>query len=98
MNFGYISTTTTSTTISTTNHLLATRSIIDDIGSAVNGAAHMSGLVRSKQGPFRLADCLTEDQWNFDSLRRHIVKCTEIVDPLPPIDKRKLEWRRLENQ
>lgn len=51
------------------------RTLISDIARACNGRAHMTGLVRCKQGPFVLTDCLYEQDWKYqeliDTLHRH---------------------------
>jgi tRNA pseudouridine55 synthase len=52
------------------------RSCISDIGKACESRAHMTSLVRTKQGPFDLDDCLHLDDWNFDAICAHIIKCS----------------------
>ena len=51
------------------------RTLISDIAKLCGGRAHMTGLVRCKQGPFVLTDCLYEQNWNYseilETLRRH---------------------------
>lgn len=42
----------------------------------MDGRAHMTKLLRTKQGPFTLDDCLQEDQWSFDAIVRHISLCS----------------------
>lgn len=53
------------------------RTLISDIARACKGRAHMTGLVRCKQGPFVLADCVHEQDWKYqdlvDALHRHNV-------------------------
>ena len=39
------------------------RSLISDIARSLDGRAHMTELVRTKQGPFLLKDCLAVEQW-----------------------------------
>lgn len=47
---------------------LYVRSLIEDIGRSIDGAAHMTSLVRTKQGPFTLANCLHESDWKVDKI------------------------------
>lgn len=52
------------------------RTMIEDIGRAVDSAAHMTALTRTKQGPFGLDDCLTEGDCNdADKIIAHIETC-----------------------
>jgi len=44
------------------------RSLISDLARSVGGRAHMTDLMRVKQGPFELADCVSIENWNFDDL------------------------------
>ena len=39
------------------------RSLISDLGKACNTRAHMTGLLRTKQGKFQLNDCLYQNEW-----------------------------------
>ena len=39
------------------------RSLISDLGRACNTRAHMTGLLRTKQGVFQLNDCLYKEEW-----------------------------------
>jgi tRNA pseudouridine55 synthase len=52
------------------------RSLISDIGRGCNTRAHMTNLIRTKQGLFSLDDCLYENDWTFDNLCQHIIKST----------------------
>ena len=49
------------------------RSLISDLARACGGRAHMTDLLRVKQGPFEIADCLTEPEWVFDSICERII-------------------------
>ena len=42
------------------------RSLISDLARAVDARAHMTALVRTKQGPFFLKDCLAVEKWKTD--------------------------------
>jgi tRNA U55 pseudouridine synthase TruB len=50
------------------------RSLVRDIGYELGTVATMTGLVRTKQGPFVLEDALTKEDWNasmiYDAIRR----------------------------
>ena len=48
------------------------RTLIDDIGKALGTAAHMTQLLRTKQGPFELQDCLPPEKWTYDEIKSHI--------------------------
>lgn len=52
------------------------RSLVSDIGRSLNSRAHMTALVRTKQGPFTLADCLEQPSWDFVSICKHIQYCS----------------------
>ncbi|GAB5030479.1 trna pseudouridine synthase 1 [Nannochloropsis oceanica] len=43
------------------------RSLISDLARTVDARAHMTALVRTKQGPFFLKDCLPEETWKTDA-------------------------------
>lgn len=49
------------------------RSLIHDLGIKLNTYAHMTSLVRSKQGAFDLSMCLKEEDWNIDNIRKSIL-------------------------
>lgn len=53
------------------------RSLIRDIGYQVDSVATMTALERTKQGPFRLEDCLPRDQWDPDHIYAAIAARTE---------------------
>ena len=57
------------------------RSLIEDMARAVDGAAHMTSLIRTKQGPFVLDDCLppTPDQWTYESICEGIIQGNSIA-------------------
>ena len=42
----------------------------------MEGRAHMTELVRTKQGPFTLDDCLGEEDWNFEAIVEQISRCS----------------------
>lgn len=44
------------------------RSLIADLARVCGGAAHMTALVRTVQGPFALEDTLHEGDWTFDKI------------------------------
>ena len=44
------------------------RTIMSDLGRAVDTRAYMTQLVRSRQGPFVLQDCLRQEEWTFERL------------------------------
>lgn len=53
------------------------RTLIVDLARAVSGRAHMTALLRIKQGIFTLEDCVHKNDWNFESICNGIVRCTE---------------------
>eukprot|EP01038_Epipyxis_sp_PR26KG_P008926 gene8926-12037_t len=55
------------------------RSLISDIGRKAKSAAYMTELLRTKQGPFTLDDCLLQKDWNTNNICNHIIKCSSIV-------------------
>lgn len=44
------------------------RTLMSDLGRAVDTRAYMTQLVRSRQGPFVLQDCLRQEEWTFERL------------------------------
>jgi tRNA U55 pseudouridine synthase TruB len=48
------------------------------VGKACGTHAHMTGLVRLKQGSFTLLDCLHVHEWTYDKIESHIVKIEDI--------------------
>lgn len=48
------------------------RTLIDDVGKALGTAAHMTQLLRTKQGPFELQDCLPPEKWTYEEIKKHI--------------------------
>lgn len=44
------------------------RSLISDLARSCGGRAHMTDLIRTKQGPFVISDCLLEENWNFENI------------------------------
>lgn len=61
------------------------RSIIDDLGDAVDSCAHMTWLERTRQGPFELDDCLAEAHWSFEEICAHTVRCTQLLETEEPV-------------
>ena len=55
------------------------RSVISDIAKSVETRAHMTALLRTKQGPFELNDCLQEQDWSYDKINAAIVRCSKKV-------------------
>lgn len=56
------------------------RSLISDIGEAVESKATMTALLRTKQGPFTLEHCVFPDGWNdFELMCESIDKCSMIA-------------------
>lgn len=56
------------------------RSLVRDIGYELNTVATMTGLVRTKQGPFVLSDALIKDNWTADAIYNAIRKRKEVDD------------------
>jgi hypothetical protein len=50
------------------------RTLVEDLARAAGGAAHMTALVRTAQGPFRLHQCLPQGDWSFSALCDGIVR------------------------
>ncbi|KAK1737976.1 pseudouridine synthase, TruB family [Skeletonema marinoi] len=50
------------------------RSIVRDIGYEMDTVATMTGLVRTKQGPFLLEDALRKEDWNADNIYEAMTK------------------------
>jgi tRNA pseudouridine55 synthase len=59
------------------------RSIGRDLGRALGCGAIMSGLVRTRVGPYRIADALPLDQLTADTLDAHLLDATTAVASLP---------------
>lgn len=55
------------------------RSLISDLARTCNGRAHMTELVRVKQGPFHITDCIQQHNWNFDAICDHIDVCNKLL-------------------
>lgn len=55
------------------------RSVISDIAKSVQTRAHMTALLRTKQGPFDLNDCLHEEDWSYDKINEAIIRCSKKV-------------------
>jgi tRNA pseudouridine55 synthase len=56
------------------------RSVIRDIARECKARAHMTDLLRTKQGIFTMSDCLYVQDWNYESICSHIVKSSKLVD------------------
>lgn len=56
------------------------RSLVRDIGYELNTVATMTGLVRTKQGPFVLCDALIKEEWTADAIYNAIRKRKEVDD------------------
>jgi tRNA pseudouridine55 synthase len=50
------------------------RSLISDLGRACGSAAHMTALERTHQGPFGLKDCLPQEKWSFDEIKKTLLE------------------------
>lgn len=55
------------------------RSLISDIGRGCNTRAHMTNLIRTRQGIFSIKECIYEQDWNFDNLCQGIINCSQMV-------------------
>jgi tRNA pseudouridine55 synthase len=53
------------------------RSFLSDIAKSCNALAHMSALVRTKQGQFSLEDCLHDKDWTIENVKREIDRAKE---------------------
>ena len=49
------------------------RSLIVDIARSVDARAHMTKLLRTRQGVFTLQDCLHQNDWVFEKICEAIV-------------------------
>jgi len=56
------------------------RSVISDIAKSVQSRAHMTALLRTKQGPYNLNDCLKEEDWSYDKINEAIVRCSKKLE------------------
>ena len=56
------------------------RSVISDIAKSVQTRAHMTALLRTKQGPYDLNDCLQEEDWSYDKINEAIVRCSKKLE------------------
>jgi len=56
------------------------RSLVRDIGYECGTVATMTGLVRTKQGPFVLVDALRREEWNADRIYDAIDKNNKILE------------------
>ena len=53
------------------------RSLIEDLARTCDAAAHMTALVRTKQGPFTLEDCIPEGEWTYEGLVAGLERCNK---------------------
>lgn len=64
------------------------RTVIADLARACHTRGHMTQLLRTKQGPFTVDDCITQDRWNFREICDHIVRSSDLAGidsaSLPP--------------
>jgi tRNA pseudouridine55 synthase len=51
------------------------RSVISDIAAACNGVAHMTELIRTKQGPFVIDECLRQEDWDYNNIMNKLKSC-----------------------
>ena len=56
------------------------RSLVRDIGYECGSVATMTGLVRTKQGPFLLSDALSREDWNADTIYNAIESNNKILE------------------
>ncbi|XP_071520287.1 pseudouridylate synthase TRUB1-like isoform X2 [Panulirus ornatus] len=56
------------------------RSLIHDLGQAVGSCAHLSGLQRTRQGPFTLHHSLHEDEWRLENVINNIARFRKKID------------------
>lgn len=57
------------------------RTVIDDLAKKVDSLAHMTALLRTKQGVFTLRDCLPSDPatWTVESVARNLLHCQRLL-------------------
>ena len=64
------------------------RTLVTDIGAACGSVAHLSQLVRTKQGPFTLDSgwCMPDEMWQNDAeaLLHHLEACNQILLAMEP--------------
>jgi tRNA pseudouridine55 synthase len=58
------------------------RSLVRDIGYECGSVATMTGLVRTKQGPFVLGDALRREEWTADKIYEAIVKSNIVLEEM----------------
>ena len=56
------------------------RSLIADIARECDTRAHMIALLRTRQGPFILDDCLHQKDWNYDTICKRLIECSTKID------------------
>ena len=58
------------------------RSLVRDIGYECGSVATMTGLVRTKQGPFLLSDALSREDWNADTIYKAIESNNKVLEAM----------------
>ena len=56
------------------------RTLLSDLARECGSVAHMTALIRIKQGPFHVDHALDELKWNSKDLVDGILKCNRIVN------------------
>lgn len=59
------------------------RTLCADIARSLNTRGHMTSLIRTKQGPFLLGDCLSLEDWDYEKLCKEIVDVSTRKEELP---------------
>lgn len=59
------------------------RTLCADIARHLNTRAHMTSLLRTRQGPFTIEDCLYIDHWDYETLCNAIVASSRAKEELP---------------
>ena len=62
------------------------RSLIEDLGRECESAAHMTSLIRTKQGQFSISDTLRQHDWNFESIMNCMHRHSSIIGYWPSGD------------
>ena len=60
------------------------RTLISDLARTCGGRAHMTALVRTRQGPYISDDCLYQEDWEYGRIIQGIKTCSE---------KAGIDWR-----
>jgi tRNA pseudouridine55 synthase len=66
------------------------RTVIDDLAKKVDSLAHMTALLRTKQGVFTLRDCLPSDpaMWTVETIARNLRHCERRLRDAASTEKR----------